>query len=77
MEITEKKPEKENQEIYGQLQKKFVSVSEGAALYSMGATNFRNLAEKAGAMYKVGEKRILVNIQIFEEYLEQCRVKPE
>ena len=55
--------------------KKFVSQREGAELYSMGLTNFRKLAEEAGAVYKVGGKMILVNTEVFEEYLETFRVQ--
>lgn len=37
--------------------KKFVSQREGAELYSMGLNTFRNLANDAGAVYKVGVTR--------------------
>lgn len=36
--------------------KKFVSQKEGAELYSMGVNTFRNLANDAGAVYKVGKQ---------------------
>ena len=48
--------------------KKFVSQKEGAELYSMGLHTFRNLADEAGA------KLVLVNTEVFEEYLETFRV---
>lgn len=54
--------------------KKFVSQKEGAALYSMGVNTFRKIAEEANAIYRVGGKMILVNTEIFEEYLETFRV---
>ena len=53
--------------------KKFVSQKEGAELYSMGVNTFRNLANDAGAVYKVG-KLVLINIEVFEQYLETFRV---
>ena len=53
--------------------KKFVSLNEGAELYSLGLETFRELAEKAGALYKPN-KRILVNTELLEEYLETFRI---
>ncbi len=53
--------------------KKFVSQKEGAELYSMGLNTFRNLANDAGAVYKVG-KLVLINTEVFEQYLETFRV---
>jgi len=53
--------------------KKFVSQKEGAELYSMGLHTFRTLADDAGAVYKVG-KLVLINTEVFEEYLETFRV---
>ena len=53
--------------------KKFVSQKEGAELYSMGVNTFRNLANDAGAVYKVG-KLVLINTEVFELYLETFRV---
>ena len=53
--------------------KKFVSQKEGAELYSMGVNTFRNLANDAGAVYKVG-KLVLINTEVFEQYLETFRV---
>lgn len=49
--------------------KKFVSLSEGAELYSLGLHSFRDLAEEAGAVYKV-RRRVLVNTEIMDEYME-------
>lgn len=57
-------------------QKKFVSYSEGAELYSMCQTKFEKMAKDAGAVYKL-DKRVLVNTNIFEEYLEGFRLEPE
>ncbi len=54
--------------------KNFVSVGEGAILYSMGINTFRKIAEDAGAIYKINGKRVLVNITIFEKYLEGFRI---
>ena len=53
--------------------KKYVSLNEGAELYSLGMTTFRKLAEEAGAVYKVN-KRVLVNTVEFEENLQKYRM---
>lgn len=52
--------------------KKFVSLQEGALLYSLGLHNFQNIAREAGAIYKV-RRRVLVNTELVDEYLETFR----
>lgn len=49
--------------------KKFVSLQEGAAYYSLGLHTFHDLAQDAGALYHV-KRRVLVNTEIFEDFLE-------
>ena len=49
--------------------KKFVRYEEGAALYSMGITKFKQVAHEAHAVYKV-DKIALVNTDKIEAYLE-------
>ena len=53
--------------------KKFVRYQEGAEKYSIGLTKFQELAKEANAIYKV-DKIVLVNCEIFEQYLEKFRV---
>ena len=53
--------------------KKFVRYQEGAEKYSMGIHKFQTLAKEANAIYKV-DKIVLVNCEIFEQYLETFRV---
>lgn len=53
--------------------KNFVKQEEGADLYSMSVHKFRQLAEEAGAVYKV-DKNVLVNIELFEANLENYRI---
>ena len=53
--------------------KKYVSLTEGMELYSIGMATFRKLAEEAGAAYKVN-KRVLVNTVEFEENLQKYRM---
>ena len=50
--------------------KKYVNATEGSIIYSLGKTRFMALAKEAGAIYKVGASA-LVNIEVFEQYLEQ------
>lgn len=52
--------------------KKFVRYKEGAELYSMGHCKFEQLAREAKATYKI-DGIVLVNTEIFEEYLETFR----
>ena len=53
--------------------KTFVRYDEGAELYSMGRHTFMRLAAEAGAVYKIN-RLSLVNIKIFDEYLETFRI---
>ena len=53
--------------------KKFVRYDEGAELYSMCKHSFMKLAAEAGAVYKVN-RISLVNMEVFEEYLETFRI---
>jgi len=54
--------------------KRFVRYKEGAELYSMCQSKFEQMAKDAEAIYKLN-KLVLVNTDIFEEYLETFRVK--
>lgn len=54
--------------------KKFVRYKEGAELYSMCQSKFERIAKEAKAIYKV-DKVVLVNRDIFEEYLETFRLE--
>ena len=54
--------------------KKFVRYKEGAELYSMCQSKFERMAKDAKAIYKV-DKVVLVNCDIFEEYLESFRLE--
>lgn len=53
--------------------KMFVRYDEGAELYSMCKHSFMKLAAEAGALYKVN-RISLVNMEVFEEYLETFRI---
>lgn len=52
--------------------KRFVRYKEGAEMYSMCQSKFEKMAKEAKATYKL-DKLVLVNCDIFEEYLELYR----
>ena len=52
--------------------RKFVRYREGAEKYGMGLSKFQELAKEAKAIYKV-DKIVLVNCEIFEQFLETFR----
>ena len=52
--------------------KKYVNASEGAVIYSIGKTRIMTMAKEANAIYKVGNSA-LINVEVFDEYLEQFR----
>lgn len=54
--------------------KRFVRYAEGAEIYSIGLTKFQEMAKECGAVYKVN-KMVLVNLDIFDQYLETFRLK--
>lgn len=49
--------------------KKFVSLDEGAAIYSIGKNTFREMAKDAQATYRI-KRRVLVNLEKMDEYME-------
>ena len=53
--------------------KKYFRLQEAADLFSIGISKTRELAEDAEAVYKV-DGMVLINIELFEEYLETFRV---
>lgn len=72
--------EKYNKGVSAMMQKKVVSkkrlvrYKEGAEMYSMGMNKFQTLAKDAGAVLKI-DRMVLVNLDVFERYLESFRVK--
>lgn len=52
--------------------KNFIRYDEGAEGYSMSKHSFMKLAQDARAVYKIN-RITLVNVKIFEEYLESFR----
>ena len=72
--------EKYNKGVSAMMQKKVVSKKrlvrskEGAEMYSMGMNKFQTLAKDAGAVLKI-DRMVLVDLDVFERYLESFRVK--
>ena len=62
-----------------QVVKKFVRIGEGSIIYSIGHHRFIEMAREAGAAYKINEGTggtVLINLEVFDEYMEQFRQKP-
>ena len=61
------------------IQRKFVRVGEGTLIYNIGRNRFIEMARAAGATYKINEGTggtVLINLEIFDEYMEQFRQAP-
>ena len=61
------------------VEKKFVRIGEGSMTYSIGHHRFIEMARAAGAVYKIGEAKgntILINLEVFDEYMEKFREPP-
>ena len=54
--------------------KRLVRYKEGAEMYSMGMNKFQTLAKDAGAILKI-DRMVLVDLEIFDQYLETFRVQ--
>ena len=50
-------------------QKRYISTAEGRMLYSLGVHTFEKLAKDSGAR-RVNGGRVLVNVQVLNEYIE-------
>ena len=58
---------------YGINPDNYVSIEEGAELYSISTTSFSKLADQAGAVKWAGGRK-WTNIRKFEQFVEQYRV---
>lgn len=67
-----KLPEEEARKLFKDGRKKFVTLEEGAALYSIGIHRFRDIAYDAKAIYHVG-RTVLVNVEIVDDFMEMFR----
>ena len=61
------------------VEKKYLRIGEGSITYSIGHHRFIEMARAAGAVYKINEGTggtVLINLEIFDEYMEQFRQGP-
>ena len=54
--------------------KRLVRYKDGAEMYSMGMNKFQALAKDAGAILKI-DRLVLVDLDVFDKYLETFRVQ--
>ena len=57
------------EKLVGTSGKKFVSLEEGAALFSLGKNSFREIAKDAKAIYHI-KRRVLINVDRINEFME-------
>ena len=69
MERTLEKPKKQQQQ---KPKDEFIRSKQGVERYNMSRNTFNRIASEAGALYKIRGVN-LVNVRIFEEYLETFR----
>lgn len=53
--------------------RKFLTYEQAELIYSISHRKLRDLAGQAGAIYRVNDVSVLINREIFEEYLENFR----
>lgn len=59
-----------------QVLKKFVRIGEASIIYGIGHHRFIEMARAAGATYKINEGTVLINLEIFDGFMEQFRQEP-
>lgn len=57
------------------LKRDFITYYQGADYYGLGLKKFTKMAQEAGAIYKVGTKKVLIRRDLFEEYLREVYKK--
>ena len=55
------------------LRRKFITYDQWEIIYSISHRKLRDLAEAAGAVYRINDVNVLINKQILDEFLEQFR----
>ncbi len=50
--------------------KKFIRYKDGAEMYGMSMSSFKDLVKNSGALYHPSEKVALINVEKLDEYLE-------
>ena len=67
-----KKTAKDVEKMMAGKRRRFVRLAQGAELYSMGLSSFRNIAREANATYRI-RKIVLVDLDQIDAYLETFR----
>ena len=53
--------------------RKFISYEQAEVIYSISHRKIRDLAEAAGAVYRLNDINVRINKEILDEYLERFR----
>jgi hypothetical protein len=59
--------------------RKFITYEQAEVIYSISHRKLRDIAEKAGAVYRINDVSVLINKEIFDEFMEQFKqpAKPD
>lgn len=53
--------------------RKFISYEQAEIIYSMSHRKLKDIAEKAGAVYRFNDVNVRINKEIFDDFLEQFK----
>ena len=53
--------------------RKFLTYEQAEVIYSISHRKLRDLAEAAGAVYRINDVSVLINKEILDDFLEQFR----
>ena len=59
--------------------RKFITYEQAEVIYSISHRKLRDIEEKAGAVYRINDVSVLINKEIFDEFMEQFKqpAKPD
>ena len=53
--------------------RKFITYEQAEIIYSISHRKIRDLAEAAGAVYRINDVSVLINKEVLDEFIEQYR----
>jgi len=53
--------------------RKFITYEQAEVIYSISHRKIRDIAEAAGAVYRINDVSVLINKEILDEFMEQFR----
>ena len=53
--------------------RKFITYEQAEVIYSISHRKIRDLAEAAGAVYRINDVSVLINKEVLDEFIEQFR----